>query len=556
MVQTYIGLIRYLGVIAVFFLLFQTEALAQVQEADRCWVFYRDKHASTFDPQAYFDPKALWRRQREGIAEADSLDFPVCDHYIQTVQEHAKRYIGESRWLNASICYLDAQEQQEVAALPFVREVRKTNPLPLEICQQSTGDFDIELLRAQTEILGYPLFAANGLNGKGVNIAVFDAGFKGVPVHPQLQHLVNNKQIKATYNIVLDRPFVFDYHNHGTMVLSCMAGIYEDIPMGCAPGANYYLVRTEQTMSESQIEEDHWVRSLEWADKNGADIINSSLGYNSQLYTRQDMSGSSHLMAKAANTAFSKGILVINSAGNDGQDWWEIVAAPGDADSVLTVGGIDPWSGVHHPMSSYGPNTAGQLKPNVSAFFKAVVCTSGGITEAEGTSFSSPLVAGFAACIMQLHPDWTVRQVYQEIQKSAHLYPYFDYAHGYGIPQASYFVSPLKNDSTVRETKTFDLVYEASSNTYRMQRCDDVPQLTTFLSAPSDTTRPFVYYHLCDEQDKIQTYHVILPEDFDGAVIEQSNCDTCLIRAHYNGQTVVTTRRKIREAAENYDEKN
>jgi serine protease AprX len=568
MVQTYVDRSRYCLVGLVFFLMLVNPMYAQWEDAERCWVFYKDKHATTFDPHAYFDAKAIARRQREGLALADSTDFPVNQQYINAVQPHATAYVAESRWFNASVCYLTPSAQRAVAQLPFVQEVRTMQLLPLAACVKSVLGYDLDLMRAQTDILGYKLFADRGLNGKGVNIAIFDAGFKGVPTHPQLQHLVDNNQIKATYNIVLNRNFVFDYHTHGTMVLSCMAGIYNDTPMGCAPGANYLLSRTEQTSSDSKIEEDHWVRSLEWADKNGADIVNSSLGYNVQLYTRKDMTGSSHMMAKAANTAFSKGILVVNSAGNNGQDWWEIVSAPGDADSVLTVGGIDPWSGAHHPMSSYGPNTAGQLKPNVSAFFKAVVCSANGLTEAEGTSFSSPLVAGFAACVMQMHPDWTVRKVYTEIQKSAHLYPYYDYAHGYGIPQAAYFIDPALPvdsanggpsaplDSTQHRGHTFDFVYNATSDTYRIQLCEELLPTQAFVAQPADSVRSLVYYHLCDENGNLLTYHVILPEEFDGAVLETTNCDECMIRAHYAGQTLTTTRKKIREATFKKDEKN
>jgi serine protease AprX len=558
MVQTYIGRHAYWIFATVFFSLVVSELFAQEDDAIRCWVFFRDKHQSTFDPYAYFDDKAILRRQREGLSLADSSDFPVSEKYIQAVMPFLDSYEGESRWLNAAVCYMNTHAQQQVAQLPFVVGVRPMERLPLETCIHSTLGFDQSLLRAQTAILGYPKFAEKGINGKGVNIAIFDAGFKGVPTHPQLEHLVDNKQIKATYNIVLDRNFVFDYHTHGTMVLSCMAGIYNNIPMGCAPGANYLLVRTEQTSSESKIEEDHWIRSLEWADQHGADIVNSSLGYNTQLYKRKDMSGSAHLMAKAANTAFSKGILVVNSAGNEGLDWWEIIAAPGDADSILTVGGIEPANGLHHPMSSYGPNTAGQLKPNVSAFFRAVVCNGRGIIEAEGTSFSAPLIAGFAACVMQLHPEWTVRQVYHEIQKSAHLYPYYDYAHGYGIPQAEYFLPT--NDSTIEvdsmtvstsaaNQKAFEFVYNQNNDTYLIQLCDEAPMMIEFLTEPIDTISNYVYYNLCDENDKILTYHVIKPDDFKGAVLEKGNCDTCLIRAHYNGVTLETNRKKIREAS-------
>jgi len=542
MVQTYI-VQRGWQLVSVFFFLWLPQlGLAQSNIATKYWVCFKDKHQTRFDPLAYFDFKAIARRQREGLSLMDSTDFPVNESYIAAIQAEASQYVGESRWLNASICYLSSQAAKRVKDLPFVSSIAPVGELPLAPCLHAVSGYDEKLLTAQTDILQYPLFAAQQLDGKNITIAIFDAGFKGTTNNPQLQHLIDHKQIKATYNFVTDRNFVFDYHSHGTMVLSCIAGQEKNTPLGCATGANFLLARTEQTTSESKIEEDNWVRSLEWADKNGADIVNSSLGYTHQLYLRNEMTGHTHLMAKAANTAFAKGILIVNSAGNEGQSWWEIVAGPADSDSILTVGGIDPKSGIHHPQSSYGPNASGVLKPNVSAFFSAIVAVGQKMQTADGTSFSAPLVTGFAACVWQLHPEWTVQQVFHEIQKSGHLYPYFDYAHGYGVPQASHFFEPAKEAE-----KQFDLVFHAQDSSYHFQLCEPVSNMRHFESEAQDTLRNFVYYHLCDEQGNMTVYHVLIPQEFHGAELEQSDCDDCLIRAHYRGQTIETTRKKIRQ---------
>ena len=192
-------------------------------------------------------------------------------------------------------------------------------------------------------------------------------------------------------------------------------------------------------------EEVWWMQAMEWADKNGAQVINSSLGYGKDRYYTKAMDGTSYV-AKAANMAARKGIVVCNSAGNEGDDrQWKTIITPGDADSILTVGGITHslTNYRHINFSSYGPTADGRLKPNVCNFGYARVANVSGDDEytwVYGTSFSSPLTAGFVACAVQMRPNLTSMEMKKEVERSADLYPYFDYAMGYGVPQASYFV--------------------------------------------------------------------------------------------------------------------
>jgi serine protease AprX len=548
MVQTYILPSAHNIVLLIFFCLSTSVLPAQFDVTEKYWVHYRDKHGVSFDPYTYFDPEAITRRHRENLSLYDSSDFPLNEAYVKVLKNMSTSYHAESRWFNASICWLTMHQRKSIEALPFVTSVTPVASLDLGLCALQQKPYDEALLKAQTEILGSSQFNQEGINGKGVTIAIFDAGFKGMVHDPHFRHLIDNKQIKATYNFVLERDYVFDYHTHGTMVLSCIAGKKENDAMGLGTGVQLLLARTEQTRSESKIEEDNWIRSLEWADQKGADIVNSSLGYTDQLYLRKDMTGRSHKMAQAANMAFSKGILVVNSAGNEGMNWWEIIAGPADADSILTVGGIDPWSGIHHPQSSYGPNLSGQLKPNVSAYFSAVVSVNGELRTAEGTSFSAPLVAGFAACVWQLHPDWQVRQIYQAIQESGHLYPYYDYAHGYGMPQASALFNKKATPS-----KQFETIYNSWEDHYCIHLCESMPSEAQYSGEARKETPNYVYYSSCDSIGKILTYHVIQPEEFNGAIIEKNNCDDCLIRIHYHGQTMETTKRQIRQTTAHYE---
>jgi len=157
------------------------------------------------------------------------------------------------------------------------------------------------------------------------------------------------------------------------------------------------------------------------------------------------MDGKTYFVTRSANIAARKGMLVVNAAGNEGSDPWHYLGAPADADSVLSIGGIDPATGFHTAFSSYGPTSDKRMKPNVSAYGHVIAAAPGGLTSTQGTSFASPLVAGFAACAWQTNRSLSNMQLFKEIEKSGSLFPYFDYAHGFGIPQAGHF---LKKDQT------------------------------------------------------------------------------------------------------------
>jgi subtilisin family serine protease len=256
------------------------------------------------------------------------------------------------------------------------------------------------LLKYQTARLQGNLFAEKNIDGKGILIAVFDAGFPKVNNRPEFSHLFREKRIKATFNFVTKSENVFGHSHHGAMTLSCIAGKYGDINIGVAPGADFLLARTEKAFGEAFAEEENWLAAAEWADKNGADIISSSLGYTYQRYFNNEMNGKKSLVARAASMAAAKGILVVNAAGNDGDNSWKFVSTPADADSILTVGGTDPASDIKIEFSSKGPSSDGRLKPEVSAPAEVMAAGNKGMEHAYGTSFSCPLVAGFAACAL------------------------------------------------------------------------------------------------------------------------------------------------------------
>lgn len=419
-------------------------------------VYFTDKQ-TTFNPNTYFDAKAIERRQHNGLSLADSTDFPVNPNYINAVTVLADSTRPESRWFNCMSVFTDEVRINQIKALPFVKQVEQLDIVPNHAF--TSIDFDttisknqMELLVRQVNMMEGDSFIVKGIDGKGIRIAILDAGFPTVDTSPVFEHIRKDNRIIATYDFARKKEDVYAYNIHGAMVMACIGGKINGKNVGLATGSSFLLARTETPGYEMYSEEEYWLAAVEWADKNGADIINSSLGYTNELYFRSQMDGRQTIIAKAATMAVKKGILVVNAAGNEGTDDWRIVASPGDADSVLTVGGINPETGYHSEFSSFGPNRKFNLKPNVCGAGTALTVTRTGMGVSYGTSFASPLVAGFAACAWQTDSTLTNVDLFKRIEQSGNLYPYYDYAHGYGIPQAMAFL----ND-TAKAPKSFDV---------------------------------------------------------------------------------------------------
>ncbi|OPZ98138.1 MAG: Serine protease AprX [Bacteroidetes bacterium ADurb.Bin408] len=363
---------------------------------------------------------------------------------------------------------------------------------------------DEELLKKQLTRMQGQQFADNNINGKGVRIAVFDAGFPGVDKHEAFKHLRDGKKILKTWDFVKNREFVYAYSSHGTSTLSCITGIYKGIPIGLATESEFLLARTEMSNREPLSEEENWLAAAEWADKNGADIISSSLGYTYHRYFTKDMDGKKSLVTRAANMAASKGMLVINSAGNEGNTKWKFIGAPADADSVLSIGGIAPESNYRISFSSYGPTADKRMKPNVCAFGTAFVAGKVGFTTASGTSFSCPLISGFAACAWQTHRNLTNMELFKEIEKSGDLYPYFDYAHGFGVPQADYFIK-CNTKSEISNIPPF--TYEVKDGFLEVS-ITGFPEEDT-LNVITDEKEVLLYYNIQKPDNSLRFYYVI-----------------------------------------------
>jgi serine protease AprX len=279
-----------------------------------------------------------------------------------------------------------------------------------------------------------------GFRGQGIKIAVLDGGYYGVDFGVGFQSLRSKNQILETRNFPDNNDQVYFSSTHGSNVLSIMAVDEPGKYIGSAPDAQYYLFRTEVVDSEYVIEEDHWLAAAEYADFVGADIINSSLGYTTfddftQDHTYADMDGNTTVVSIAADKAAAAGILVCNSAGNSGDDDWNFIGAPADGDSVFTIGAVD-LNGNYVSFSSEGPTVDGQIKPSVSGqgAGTAVMDQTGNVYYGNGTSYSSPLIAGACASFMSAFPELTNMEVMDIIQSTASRATNPNNQIGYGIP--------------------------------------------------------------------------------------------------------------------------
>ena len=458
------------------------------------WVFFTDKQNTTFDPYQYFDTKAIERYALNGADLYDITNYPVNSEYAAAVENASEELIGTSRWLNAAGVMATEEQIAVIRQFPFVAGIQLIAS-DMEMASESEPEVKDGIWSrnygGQIDIHKGAMFRQHNITGKGVRIAVLDGGFTHADTHPAFQQLRDSNQIVKTWNFVKKRESVYDGHYHGRMVLSCIGGKMNDTTwLGMAPDAQYLLARTEVN-TEPKKEEVWWVQALEWADQNGADIVNSSLGYGKQRYLLKNMDGKTSMVAKVANTAARKGMLVCNSMGNEGNDDdWKMLITPADADSVLSVGAVYSIDRLTE-FSSFGPTADGRMKPNVVAKgYCWVAGDKGNFTQAYGTSFSSPMTAGFAACVKQLHPEYTAWQLKTEIEKSANHYPYFDYAFGYGVPQADYFFPEERKTDNAQ----YILLKEDESNLYL------IPASDTLLGTS-------VFYKIVNGDGSIQNYN-------------------------------------------------
>lgn len=417
---------------------------------EKVWVFFKDKpnvESQFSQPEKYLSALALERRAKQNIA-LHPTDFPVEDAYLNEIKNLNISVERTSKWLNAaSVSVFSQADIYLLEALPFVKKVTPVKTLKMtevesfyKTNKSAAASLNYGDTKAQIQQLNGDFLHDQGYRGQGMTIAVIDGGFSDVDLIGGFDSLWMNNRIKTSYDFVDNDTNVFHLGNHGRSVLSVMGGYIDGVYVGTAPNANYVLLKSENEGSESKVEEDNWVAATEFADSVGADVINSSLGYNTfdggvGDYVYSDFDGRTTVVSQGAVWAHRKGILVVNSMGNEGSGPWQYMLSPADVDSILSIGGADLGNN-HVGFASIGPTADGRQKPNVSALAAGafVLTSSNTTTPANGTSFSAPLISGLAACLWQAGPTLTNYQILELIERSAHQYNNPDMLLGYGIP--------------------------------------------------------------------------------------------------------------------------
>jgi len=440
----------------------------RMDEKIKVWVFFTDKEVldqtalrkSAAEAGRRFTERAAERRRnRTEMGENyDFYDIPVSENYVDSLEALGMEIKRRSRWLNAVSAYADRWVISAAADLDFVarikpvaRGIRKPQPeidsergsLPENIkntkkINQDLPDSVVAWYGAsytQLELTNIPIMHHVGYTGKNILIAVFDTGFK--LSHPAF----DNTNVIDQYDFVNDDDDVTDeipsasQLSHGTAVLSVIGGTADSSLIGSAYGADFIVAKTEIVNEEILVEEDNWVAASEWADSLGADVISSSLAYL-DWYTYADLDGETAVITIAAEVAVSRGIVVVNSAGNERNDAFFWITPPADGEHVIAVGAVNS-NGEITSFSSSGPTYDGRVKPDVvamgSGIVRAVYSNNAIAGGASGTSYSAPITGGVAALLLEAHPTWTPDDVRQALIESADRYESPDSLYGYGL---------------------------------------------------------------------------------------------------------------------------
>ena len=400
-------------------------------------------------PEEFLSARALERRTRQGIP-VDSTDLPVCSEYLRQLSALGADIVTASKWCNTVVVAAgDSSVVSRLDSLSFVKGVKKVweqypdSGFPpgknrrkevtdkWEKAEDRYGKAAVQVRMHH----GDSLHAA-GYRGGGMHIAIIDAGFRNADE----VKLLEGVNILGTRDFVNPSSDIYAEHNHGTKVLSCMAADKEQVLVGSAPEASYWLLRSEDADTEQPVEEDYWAAAAEFADSVGVDVINTSLGYYSFDDSRDDykyrhLDGRTSMMSAAASAAARKGMLVVVSAGNSGMDSWKKITPPADAFGVLSVGAVEADS-INAPFSSVGDTADGRIKPEVMSLGTdvAVAGSDGDVITCSGTSFACPVLCGLAACLWQACPHLSVHELIGAILSAGDRSDCPDNVFGYGIP--------------------------------------------------------------------------------------------------------------------------
>lgn len=478
--------------LTILFLLFlQSGSLS----AETSYFFYaqltnKNNSPYTFSsPSAYLSERAIARRALFGI-ECDSTDLPVNPSYISQIKSLGVTIHCHSKWMNGvTVIVSDSGLMKQVRALPFVKWV------------QYTGKRDVALavlakMKAETTTLNYGSAATQvnqingsyfhnaGYTGKGVIIGVLDAGFTNVNTNYAFDSLRLQGRLLGTKDIAEPNSNIYSLDNHGAEVLSIMTGNLPGKYLGTAPNASFWLIRTEYAPTEYLVETDFWTSGIEFADSVGVDVVNSSLVYTefddpSMDFTYNDMNGKVSRASRAATLASKKGIIVCNSVGNYGSSSWQYLGSPADADGIITVGAVTS-TGSPSDFSSFGPSSDGRVKPEICALGTStdIVNINGVPSTSNGTSYSSPVIAGTVACLIQAlketNSHFDIESIRTLLIQSSSAYNNPTDQLGYGIPDFDKVLKYLNfYNSKKAEAASFELYYDSHDKTIHIVMYDN-----------------------------------------------------------------------------------
>ena len=422
-------------------LVFLLVVLVSCEQKRKYWIYLDDiecynSEESDINPACYETPS---KSKKENDFRNSMKAFGIGVEYY-------------SNWLNAGTAWLSKSELENVTNSSIVKEVISVMNLKLTSNQlnSKSSDFSFALEQIQGAYL-----IDKGLTGKGVKIGIIDGGFLDANEKTALTHVFKNEGVKAYKDYLTPNRKQYGGtksadDGHGTEVWTQIAGLNlkRNVQFGLATEAEFYLARTDDGRKENRVEEEYLIKALEWMDSQGVKLVNISLGYSTGFdnpkdnYLPEHIDGKYTSVTRAVNIASKeKGMLIIVSAGNDGQNSFKVLSAPGDAQGVLTVGATNfkTWDKTNY--SSIGPEPLGFLKPNVSCF------------AFNGTSFSAPVITGLAACIMQLNDSLTNEDIISIIERSSHLFPYGNNYVGYGVPSCKKVYQIITNEDNNKDNQ-------------------------------------------------------------------------------------------------------
>ncbi len=415
-------------------------------------VYLKEKGNSSHsldNPDTFLSERAIERKKKEKV-EIDEADLPISRDFFTLVERAGGKVVAHSKWFNTLVVEVnDSLGIGNIESLSFVDSVKyiwRGNKLAEEErarprlmamnCDEHVDDGTrYGLTDAQFRMHNAVAMADAGFRGRNLMVGVIDAGFTNYDVIPRFESVR-----LGGYKDFVPSGAIFASSDHGTKVVSTMVADLPGVMMGSAPEATYWLLRSEDATSEFPVEEDYWVRAIEFADSLGVDIVNSSLGYNSfddslLNYTHAELNGNVSLMSQAADKAYEKGMLVVVSAGNEGNKSWQKITAPADAKNVLAVGAVGTDS-IITSFSSHGMTADNRIKPDLVSVGRKTITIGcdGAIADTNGTSLSSPFLTGLITSLWSANPSLHRSEVVDIVKRSADRYLNPDSIYGYGIP--------------------------------------------------------------------------------------------------------------------------